>query len=63
MRYSIQSADVVTSSTDFDDCKDAAASYLGDIAAADGTKSLILSRAGEGRLIDSTTGQEYTRTR
>ena len=63
MRYSIQSADVVTSSTDYDDCKDVAASYLSDIAAADGTRRLILSRTGEARLIDSATGTEYTRTR
>lgn len=60
MRYAIQAADVVTSSTDFDACQDVADSYLSDIPAAD---SLILSRAGEGRLIDSATGVAYSRTR
>lgn len=63
MQYSIRTADVVTSSTDFDDCEDVAASYLNDVAAAVGTRRLILSRTGEGRLIDSATGAEYTRTR
>jgi hypothetical protein len=63
MQYSIQSADLVTSSTNFDDCKDVAASYLSDIPAAENTNSLILSRTGEGRLIDNATGADYTRIR
>ena len=63
MQYSVQSADVVTSSTNSEDCQDVAASYLSDIAAADGTQSLILSRTGEGYLIDGATGAEYTRMR
>ena len=63
MQYSVQSADVVTSSTNSEDCQDVAASYLSDIAAADGTQSLILSRTGEGYFIDGATGAEYTRMR
>ena len=62
MQYSIQSAQIVTSSTNVNDCKELAASYVSDMSAADSTQTLILSRAGEGRLIDSATGQEYVRT-
>ena len=62
MRYSIQSAQAVTSSTRFDDCKEVAASYVSSSSAADAPHSLILSRTGKGRLIDSATGQEYIRT-
>lgn len=62
MQYSIRSAEAVTSSTDFDGCKEVAASYLSDTPAADSMHSLTLSRTGNGRLIDSATGEEYTRT-
>lgn len=59
MTYSVQSADVVASSTDGVDCDDVAASYLSDV----NTRSMILSMTGEGRLIDSATRTEYVRTR
>lgn len=62
MQYAIQSAEVVTSSTDFDGCKEVAASYVSDTPAVDARHSLILSRTGEGHLIDSATGAEYART-
>lgn len=58
MRYSIQSADVVTSSTDVDGCTDVAAAYLSDVS-ADGTRRMILSRTGRDRLIDTASGTEY----
>jgi hypothetical protein len=60
MRYAIQSADIVTASSDADACEDIAASYLSDAPATD---SLILSRTNDRRLVDSVTGVEYTRTR
>jgi hypothetical protein len=59
MQYAIQSADVITSSSS-GGCSDVADAYLNDVP---GAQSLILSRAGEGRLIDSATGVEYARTR
>lgn len=63
MQYSIQSAEVVTSSSHFEDCKEVAASYASDIPTANGTHGLTLSLIGDGRLIDSATGAEYTRLR
>lgn len=62
MQYSIRSAEAVTSSTDFDACKEVAASYLSNVPAAGSVHSLTLSRTGKERLIDSATGEEYTRT-
>jgi hypothetical protein len=58
MQYSVRSADVVASSAQRDACKDVAASYLSDMPAVE---SLVLSGAGEGRLVDRSTGAEYIR--
>lgn len=63
MHYSVQSADVITSEASGSDCNNVAASYLGEFQVGNGTQSLILSRAGDGRLIDSATGTEYMRAR
>lgn len=59
MRYSVETVEAVTSSTDFDHCRQVAASYV----TAGAPRSLILSKAGDGRLVDATSGVEYTRTR
>ena len=59
MQYAVQSAEVVTSSTSVEDCREAGAAYLGNTAS---DSTLILSRTGDGHLIDSATGTEYIRT-
>jgi len=58
MRYAIEAAQVVTSSSNIADCEEVADSYLSDVPASD---SLMLSRTGDGRLIDRATGAEYVR--
>jgi hypothetical protein len=62
MRYSIQSAEVITSSTDLDRCKQVASTYVSD-AGLGAASRLLLSRASDGSLIDSVSGTQYFRAR
>jgi hypothetical protein len=58
MRYVIEAAQVVTSSSNTADCQEVADAYLSEAPAS---ASLMLSPTSDGRLTDRATGAEYVR--
>jgi hypothetical protein len=59
MRYQVRSAEAVISSASADGCRQIAASYVSDVSA--GERTLFLTKAADGTLIDSVAGTQYTR--
>lgn len=58
MHYAIEAALVITSSSNTANCQEVADAYLSE---STGSGSLMLSRAGDGHLLDRATGAEYVR--
>jgi len=59
MRYLIQSAEAIISPAGVDDCRPIASSYISDVSSDE--RTLFLTWAADGALIDSISGTQYTR--